>query len=127
MGRPALSDPAVGAGFLRIKVSALRHIAKALELPWCNMAERHAYPYFQPMVDIVEDAPCYFGEDYALIRRCRQAGLVRKVDTSFRLWHVGDYAYGIEEAAGKMCRGSRNLLYKIDEGRGEDVPAPALE
>ena len=119
---------AVGAGFLRIKVSALRHIAKTLDLPWCNMAERNAYPFFQPMVDIVEGVPCYFGEDYAFIRRCRQAGLTPKVDTSFRLWHVGDYAYGIEEAAGEYLPRSRNLLYKLDDGGGSKVvPAPALE
>ena len=119
---------AVGAGFLRIKVSALRHIAKTLELPWCNMAERNAYPFFQPMVDIVDGVPCYFGEDYAFIRRARQAGLTPVVDTSFRLWHVGDYAYGVEEAAGEYLPRSKNLLYKIDEGSGGSaVPAPALE
>jgi hypothetical protein len=118
---------AVGAGFLRIKVSALRHIAKTLELPWCNMAERRAYPFFQPMVDVVDGFPCYFGEDYAFIRRARAAGLVPKVDTSFRLWHVGDYAYGIEEAAGEYLQRSKNLLYKIDSAADSsfvDRPAP---
>ena len=41
---------AVGAGFLRIKISALKQIARTLELPYCRMAERFAWPFFQPMV-----------------------------------------------------------------------------
>jgi hypothetical protein len=115
---------AVGAGFLRIKISALKHIAKTLKLPYCNMAERRAYPFFQPMIADVDGVPCYFGEDYSFIRRCIEAGLRPVVDTTFRLWHIGDYAYGIEEAAGQYIERSRNLIYEI--GRpGCSVTDPA--
>ena len=50
-----------------------------------------------------------------------------KVDTSFRLWHVGDYAYGVEEAAGEYLPRSRNMLYKIDsddDAKFVDRPEP---
>src|SRR5262249_16373417 len=47
------------------------------------------------------------------IHRCRLAGLTPKVDTSFRLYHIGDYAYGLEEAAGEYLRRSRNIDYRI--------------
>jgi hypothetical protein len=53
------------------------------------------------------------GEDYSFIRRCRLSGLTPKVDTSFRLYHIGDYAYGIEEAAGQYLQRSRNIDYQI--------------
>jgi hypothetical protein len=104
---------AVGAGFLRIKTAALKHIAKTLGLPWCRMAERFAFPFFQPMIVEADDGHAYLGEDYSFIRRCRLAGLTPKVDTSFRLYHVGDYAYGIEEAAGQYLQRSRNIDYQI--------------
>ena len=118
----------VGAGFLRIKTSALKHVAKTLKLPYCNMAERRAYPFFQPIVVEIDGDPCYFGEDYSFIWRCREAGLRPVVDTSFRLWHIGDYAYGIEEAAGHYIERSRNLLYQIGKPNGSaDADPPSLD
>ena len=91
------------------------------------MAERRAYPFFQPMVDQVDGDWCYFGEDYSFIRRCRQAGLRPVVDTSFRLWHIGDYAYGIEESTGVYIERSRNIMYHIDlKDAGPPPPPPDL-
>jgi hypothetical protein len=129
---PWATDPypiqAVGAGFLRIKTSALKHVAKTLELPYCNMAERRAYPFFQPMIVEMDGVPCYLGEDYSFIHRCRLAGLRPVVDTTFRLWHVGDYAYGIEEAAGQYIERSRNLLYQIGRPKPQtDAAPPSLD
>ncbi len=119
---------AVGAGFLRIKTSALKQVARALKLPWCNMADRRAYPFFQPMINVIDGDPCYFGEDYSFIRRCLQAGLRPVVDTSFRLWHLGDYAFGIEEATGEYIERSRNILYQISVlPDGEIPPPPCLD
>jgi hypothetical protein len=118
---------AVGAGFLRIKTSALKHVAKTLDLPYCNMAERRAYPFFQPMIVEMDGAPCYLGEDYSFIHRCRLAGLRPVVDTTFRLWHIGDYAYGIEEAAGHYLERSRNLLYQIGRPAAKAAEPPSLD
>ena len=119
---------AVGAGFLRIKTSALKHIARTLELPWCNMAERRAYPFFQPMIDRGRRRPVLLRRRLRFIRRCRQAGLRPVVDTSFRLWHMGDYAYGVEEATGEYIQRSRNILYQISVlPAGEIPPPPSLD
>ncbi len=122
---------AVGAGFLRIKTSALKHVAKTLNLPYCNMAERRAYPFFQPMIVEMDGVPCYLGEDYSFIHRCRLAGLRPVVDTSFRLWHIGDYAFGIEEAGGQYIERSRNLLYQIGRQKlgndPRDTAPPSLD
>jgi hypothetical protein len=117
----------IGAGFLRITTDALRYVAKTLELPFCNMAERRAYPFFQPMIVEMGGEPCYLGEDYSFIWRCRQAGLVPKVDTSFRLYHIGDYCYGIEEAGGQYVARSRNLLYQVGRTAFADTAAPSLD
>jgi hypothetical protein len=121
---------AVGAGFLRIKISALKQIARVLELPYCSMAERFAWPFFRPEVLHLEDGWYYLGEDYAFIHRCRMAGITPKVDTSFRLWHIGDYAYGLEEAGGQYLERGRNIDYRIDikpSGKpGDEVP-PSLD
>jgi hypothetical protein len=114
---------AVGAGFLRIKTAALKQIARTLELPWCRMAERFAWPFFQPMILRQDDGNFYLGEDYSFIHRCRQAGLVPKVDTSFRVYHIGDYAYGLEEAAGQYLERGRNIDYQIRRS----VPRSAAE
>jgi hypothetical protein len=77
------------------------------------MAERFAYPFFQPTVIEAEGGHAYLGEDYSFIHRCRLAGLTPKVDTSFRLYHIGDYAYGLEEAAGQYLQRGRNIDYRI--------------
>jgi hypothetical protein len=116
---------AVGAGFLRIKVSALKHIAKTLELPYCRTSDRLAWPFFQPMIVRIDGQPSYLGEDYSLIYRCRAAGLTPVVDTSFRLWHIGDYAYGVEEAAGDYLPRSRNINYQVVRS-GVANPAEAV-
>jgi hypothetical protein len=118
---------AVGAGFLRIKTAALKQVARVLELPWCNMASRRAYPFFQPMIVEMDSDHCYLGEDYSFIHRCRLAGLRPVVDTSFRLWHLGAYTYGIEEAAGEYLARRRNLLYQISRPTGPVIEPPSLE
>ena len=125
VGRPALSDPG-RRGRLPpdqgLGPPAYREAARAAVVQDGGAAR---LPVLPADGRYRRRRPVYFGEDYAFIRRCRQAGLVPKVDTSFRLWHVGDYAYGIEEAAGEYLPRSRNLLYKIDEGDGpKAVPAP---
>jgi hypothetical protein len=119
---------AVGGGFLRIKTSALKHIAKTLELPWCYTGGRWAYPFFQPMVVDMDGQKAYLTEDYAFIRRARDAGLVPKIDTSFRLWHIGDYAFGVEEAAGDYVQRSKNLRHTIHRpGFGPGGTPPSLD
>ena len=119
---------AVGAGFLRIKVSALRRLRDRSICHGATWPIAGPIRSFSRWSNRVEGIPCYFGEDYAFIRRARAAGITPKVDTSFRLWHIGDYAYGIEEAAGEYLPRSRNMIYQDRRRVGaKPVPAPALE
>jgi hypothetical protein len=112
----------VGAGFLRIKCDALRYMAKELELPYCETAGRWAWPFFLPMVIVENGRPRYLGEDYAFCYRCRQVGIVPKVDTSFRVYHLGDYAYGLEEAGGQFLARMLNIKHEIVEPNHDDDP-----
>jgi hypothetical protein len=107
----------IGAGFLRIKTAALRLMIERLDLKLCRMSHTRGYPFFQPMIvdgDGEGDSePFYLTEDYAFCHRCELAGIPTYADTSFRLYHVGEYAFGWEEAAGEYIPRSRNLEYDI--------------
>ena len=52
--------------------------------------------------------------------------MIPKVDTSFRIYHIGDYAYGVEEASGDYITRSRNIEYHVRPGGPKD-PAEAAE
>jgi hypothetical protein len=92
----------VGAGFLRIRAEAFQRIIEHHNLPCCTRNGSAVWPFFLPMVE--RDGPhhewTYMGEDYAFCWRARQAGLKIVLDTRIRLFHLGLYPYGWEEAAG---------------------------
>jgi hypothetical protein len=46
----------------------------------------------------------YLSEDYAFCARARQCGFQIMADTTIRLWHVGSYRYGWEDAGGDKQR-----------------------
>ncbi len=51
-----------------------------------------------------EAGPWYLAEDYAFCERARQCGFKIMADTSIRLWHIGEYAYGWEDAGSQRPR-----------------------
>jgi len=68
-------------------------------LPMCN--ERFKIPlipFFHPMLHQCEDGHWYLAEDYAFCERARQCGYKIMADTTIRLWHIGNHAYGWEDA-----------------------------
>ena len=110
----------LAGGFLRIKVSALKQIVRELKLPYCRMAERFAWPFFQPVVVEEDGETRYLGEDYSFSWRCHQAGITPMADTSFRLYHIGGYPYGAEEASGQYIERSARVEYHPTRpGRGD--------
>lgn len=88
-------------GFLHVRREAYVAIQQELNLPICNemFAGRPIIPFFQPMLIEHGESHWYLGEDYSFSERARQAGLKILADTRIRLWHVGNYRYGWEEAA----------------------------
>ena len=81
-------------------------IREKFALPTCNTRfGAGLVPYFQPM--IVPDGPDatrYLAEDMAFCHRAREAGIAVVADTSIRLWHVGSYKYGWEDAGADAAR-----------------------
>ena len=97
--------PYAGAGFLHTRREVYRVIQERLGLPTCNeVFGPSMVPFFQPMV--VPDGPgnWYLAEDYSFCRRARDCGYRILADTTFRLRHIGPYAYSWEDAGGERQR-----------------------
>lgn len=86
-------------GFFLVRREVYMKIQHQLSLPLAN--ERFSgkmIPFFHPMVHPFEDGHWYLAEDFAFSERARQCGFKIVADTTLRLWHIGNYAYGWEEA-----------------------------
>ncbi len=133
-----------GAGFLHVRREVYTAIREKLKLPLCNAQfGRPMVPFFQPMIvpwrkqevrgqksgDRMEaDHPLpdplpegegsmwYLGEDYSFCERARQCGYKIMADTSIRLWHIGEYAYGWEDAGLEKVRHD-SFLFMIEEAK----------
>ena len=108
------------AGFLHVRRETYETIRNQLKLPLCNARfGRGIWPFFHPYA--VEDdalasgAPStesaaanvrhrYLTEDFAFCHRAREVGLKIMADTTIRLWRVGTYGYGWEDAGGDAER-----------------------
>lgn len=88
-----------GAGFLLIRREVYLAVQRKLKLPMCNERFGHPLiPFFLPMLRSIEEAYWYLAEDYAFCHRARECGYRIYADTSIRLWHIGIYRYGWEDA-----------------------------
>jgi hypothetical protein len=88
-----------GAGFLLVRREVYLKVQRHLKLPICN--ERFGeplIPFFYPLLHPVEDGHWYLAEDYAFCERVRASGYRIFADTTIRLWHIGTYRYGWEDA-----------------------------
>lgn len=86
-------------GFLHVRREVYLRVQRHARLPVAN--ERFGaptIPFFQPTVHPIEDGHWYLAEDYAFSERVRAAGYRVMVDTTIRLWHLGGYPYGWEDA-----------------------------
>ncbi len=94
-----------GTGFLMIRRQAFLRIFEQLKLPVCNERfGRATIPFFMPMTREIEEASWYLAEDYAFCERARQCGMKIYADTSIRLWHIGNYKFGWEDAGMERTR-----------------------
>jgi hypothetical protein len=93
-------------GFLFVHRSVYSSIQERLLLPVCNEMFKGTptIPFFQPMTIPHEESYWYLGEDYAFSHRARECGFRIMADTSIRLWHIGNYSYGWEDAGADVKR-----------------------
>lgn len=89
----------IATGFLLVRRDAYLGIQRSLRLPLCNERfGRPTIPFFMPMVKPIDDGYWSLAEDYSFCERARQAGFTCYADTKIRLWHIGWYKYGWEDA-----------------------------
>ncbi len=118
-----------GSGFMHVRCQVYQAIQQQLQLPVCNeVFGRPMIPFFYPSLHDFQDGQWYLAEDYAFCQRARDVGFKIMADTTIRLWHVGEYAYGWEDA------GTERQLYHnfvLNFGReakdGRDGEADTLE
>jgi predicted O-methyltransferase YrrM len=86
-------------GFLLVRREVYLGIQEKTKLPMCNERFGHPMiPYFLSLIHPIEDGYWYLADDYAFCQRARASGYRIFADTTIRLWHVGQYRYGWEDA-----------------------------
>ena len=88
-----------GFGFMLTRKGVYETMQQKLGLSKCNQRFGSGMvPYFAPMT--VEDlqGKWYLAEDYAFCERARLSEFQVQIDPSIRLWHVGSYGFGWEDA-----------------------------
>lgn len=88
-----------GFGFVHTRRILYERLIQELRLPKCN--ERFGsllIPFFAPMVVPDGAGSWYLAEDYAFCERVHQINVPVMADTRVRLWHVGNYRFGWEDA-----------------------------
>ncbi len=103
-----LSVRYAGMGFVHTRREVYDAIREVCALPVCNRRfKRPVVPYFLPTLlesDEADGEPWYLTEDYAFFERARAAGFGLFADTRVRLYHVGRYKYGWEDAGSTLPR-----------------------
>jgi hypothetical protein len=93
------------AGFLLVRRPVYMDMIRQLDLSVTNEAfGRPMIPFFQPLVRQVDEGSWYLAEDYAFCERARHCGYRIYADTTIRLWHIGSYSYGWEDAGSTTDR-----------------------
>ena len=111
-----------GFGFVHTRREVYAKIAETL--PVCNLQFKRAItPYFLPLLkDEASNSPeenlkliWYLGEDFAFCERALQAGFKIMADTTIRLWHMGSYSFGWEDA-GRDVQRFGNYTFTLTDG-----------
>jgi hypothetical protein len=92
-------------GFLLTRAKVYEDIKAFHRLPVCNLQfNKPMIPYFLPIIADDGHGPWYLGEDFAFCHRARAAGHHIMADTRVRLWHIGSYRHGWEDAGSDRVR-----------------------
>jgi SAM-dependent methyltransferase len=116
-----------GFGFILTRRSVYETMQRQLNLPVCNRRfQENMVPYFAPLVVGEGEQAWYLGEDYAFCERARCCGFRIMADTSLRLWHVGSYRYGWEDA-GRGAQRFSDYTFHINDDTAPDAASPPLQ
>jgi LPS sulfotransferase NodH len=88
-----------GFGFVYSRCEVYEATRGRLRPPVCHPPLGRPFtPFFAPLAVPENDRVCYLSDEYAFCERARQCGYPVLADTTIRLWHVGRYLYGWEDA-----------------------------
>ncbi|HTU91950.1 MAG TPA: hypothetical protein VMF69_17845, partial [Gemmataceae bacterium] len=88
-----------GFGFVHTRRALYQTMREQLKLPLCNQQfQTPLLPYFTPLIAGEGEHAWLLGEDYSFYERVRRCGFRIMADTTIRLWHLGSYRYGWEDA-----------------------------
>ena len=105
-----------GFGFALTRRELFDRVREFHRLPTLNRQfARPLVPYFAPLWTD-GDMGRYLGEDYAFCERVTRAGCELWADTRVRLWHMGHYPYGWEDAGREPQRFGR-YRYTLPEAK----------
>jgi hypothetical protein len=109
-----------GFGFVHTRRLLYETMQKQLGLTLCNQRfQTPLLPFFTPLIAGEGEQAWLLGEDYSFCERARRCGFCILADTSIRLWHVGSYRYGWEDAGRDVERFGDYSFHITDP-----IPAP---
>jgi hypothetical protein len=109
-----------GFGFALTRRVLYEAMQQQLGLPVCNQRFGSPLtPYFTPLVAGEGEQAWLLGEDYSFCERARRCGFRVMADTTIRLWRVGPYRFGWEDA-GRDVERFTDYTFEI-----ADATAPA--
>jgi predicted O-methyltransferase YrrM len=112
-----------GFGFTLVRRAVFDAILKQFQLPVCNKRfGSPLVPYFAPMVVPDPGGEWSISEDYAFCERARRSGFAVVADTRIRLWHIGSYRYGWEDAGSDKERYADYTFHVAPPGQGRILP-----
>jgi hypothetical protein len=105
-----------GFGFVLTRRVLYETMQRELHLPVCNQRFKGVplVPYFMPMIVGEGEQAWYLSDDYAFCERARRCGFRSVADTTIRLWHIGFYRYGWEDAGRDVERFSDYTFHITD-------------
>jgi hypothetical protein len=123
-----------GLGFVLTQRVLYETMQRQLGLPTCNERfQSPLVPYFMPVIAGEGEQAWLLGEDYSFCERARRCGFRVMADTSLRLWRVGPYRYGWEDAGRDVERFSDYTFHVTEpsppepSGRLRDPARPSRE
>jgi protein-L-isoaspartate O-methyltransferase len=115
-----------GFGFVLTRRVVYETMQQKLGLSACNQRfQMPLVPYFTPMVAGEGEQAWLLGEDYSFCERARRCDFRVMADTTIRLWHVGSYRYGWEDAGRDVERFS-DYSFHVTEDAPPVAPAPVI-
>jgi hypothetical protein len=104
-----------GFGFVHTHRLLYETMQQQLGLTVCNQRfQAPLLPFFTPLIAGEGEQAWLLGEDYSFCERARRCGFRILADTFIRLWHVGSYRYGWEDAGRDVERFS-DYSFEITE------------